>query len=151
MHISSYITKIFIGVVVVVLLGGYALFEARGLILGPHIYIDAPQNGATYAEPLMHISGRTRFVTTMTINNRPIALHENGTFTNALPLKAGYNVIVLEAQDRFDRSVTQTLHLMHNRAQDYPLDIDTYIPYAEENNDIQNTEEDGGQEELTAE
>lgn len=94
----------------------YALFEARGLIAGPALSIDSPKNGETIYEPAVQITGNTRSITELTINGGVIAVHENGTFSNAVVLKDGYNEIVLTVKDRFNREVSETLQIMHERS-----------------------------------
>src|SRR5690606_26776513 len=109
----SHNIKKILATLVVVFIVGYALFEARGLIMGPILNVIEPHNGKTVYEPVVLIEGNTHSITHMTINGRSIAIHENGDFSNAVVLKEGYNEIVLVAKDRFGREVSETLQIMH--------------------------------------
>lgn len=107
--------KTLIGICVGIFIVSYALFEARGLIFGPRITISNPPDGALMTDPIVYITGTTSGVQDMTLNGRTVALHENDSFSNAVVLKEGYNIVVLEARDRFGRIFTRTLQLMHKR------------------------------------
>lgn len=100
---------------VIIMLVVYSLFAARGIIQNPRISIESPQNGTTIYSPLVTISGNTNTISYLRINGRSIPIHENNTFSNAIVLKEGYNVITLEAGDRFGRTTQRELHLMHTR------------------------------------
>lgn len=117
---SNAIKKI-LAVAVLIFIMLYALFEARGLILGPILGVNDSFNGESVTDSVVHIEGSTRSVSEIKINGRTIALHENGHFSNAVVLKEGYNEIVLEAKDRFGREINKTLQIMHER-KPFPLE-----------------------------
>lgn len=97
-----------IGIVVVFMLT-YALFEARGIIAGPHITIDAPIAMQTYGEPVVRLTGTAERVSRLTLNGRDISMSESGTFEEQLVFLPGYNETTLVAWGRFGETTSQTL------------------------------------------
>ena len=91
---------------------GYSLFQAQKLISGPIIEIYTPQNGATYNQTLIEIDGRARNVSYLNLDNRPIFTDKNGYFKEKLLLSPGYNIIKLDAKDKFNTYREKTLQVV---------------------------------------
>ncbi len=91
---------------------GYSLFQAQKLLSGPIIDIYSPQNGATYSETLIEIEGRARNISYLNLNDRPIFTDKNGYFKEKLLLSPGYNVIKLDARDKFKAHIEKRLELI---------------------------------------
>ena len=79
----------------------YSFFQAEKIISGPIIEIYNPQSGATYKNPLIEVNGRARNVSYLNLNDRPIFTDKDGYFKEKLLLSPGYNVIKLDATDKF--------------------------------------------------
>jgi hypothetical protein len=94
------------------ILGGYALFEARGIIIGPTIEITGPKNGEGFDESLTTIEGHAKHVSFISLNDHPITVNESGYFREKLLLSPGYNIIKLKVVDRFGRERTSFLELL---------------------------------------
>lgn len=90
----------------------YSLFQAWKLISGPIIDIYTPQNGATYNQTLIEIDGRARNVSYLSMNDRKIFTDKNGYFKEQLLLSPGYNVIKLDAKDKFGTYTEKKLELI---------------------------------------
>lgn len=93
---------------------GYAIFEARGIIRGPIIENLKPENGSSFAENLIEISGRTKNVAFLKLNDHPISMDENRFFQEKYLLSPGYNIIKLEAKDRMGRKKILYLEYLYN-------------------------------------
>jgi hypothetical protein len=91
---------------------GYSLFQAWKLISGPIIDIYTPQNGATYSQTLIEISGRARNVAYINLNGRKIFTDKNGYFKEQLLLSPGYNILKLDARDKFGTYTEKKLELI---------------------------------------
>lgn len=100
-----------LGVVVVL---GYGLFVATPYLLGPSLTLRSPQNGTTLTSPTITISGETERVSYLSINNLAVPLLEDGTFFVERAYPKGYTVLVVEARDRFGRTITDTVRFIHN-------------------------------------
>ncbi len=91
---------------------GYSLFQAQKLIRGPIIDIYTPENGATYNQTLIQIEGRARNIAYLNLNDRPIFTDKNGYFSEKLLLSTGYNIIKLDARDKFKNYTEKRLEII---------------------------------------
>lgn len=99
--------------VAIALVGAYFMFQARGVIAGPTLSIEFPQNGSTVNESLVNVVGHAPAAAHLSLNDRPIFTTPDGRFDEELILAKGYNVLSIEAKDRFGRSNRQTLELIY--------------------------------------
>ena len=104
--------KIILYVLFGIIIVGYSIFQAWKLISGPIIDIYSPQNGATYTNTLIEISGRARNVSYLNLNDRPIFTDKDGYFKEKLLLLPGYNIIKLDARDKFKTYTEKKLELI---------------------------------------
>ena len=109
----SYILFIRISILVVVslIIVGYGLFQARDLLRGPEISISSPQNGSSFASSTVVVAGLASNITHISLDDRPIFVDKLGNFSEELLLSPGYNIIKLEAQDKFGRKKVKLLEL----------------------------------------
>lgn len=105
--------KTFIIVTSFLLLLGYAGFRAENLIRGPELTITSPQTGTTTNSALIEIRGTTRNISYVTLNGDKITTDKNGSFKNKLLLSYGYNIITVEAKDRFGKVINRTIQLVY--------------------------------------
>lgn len=88
---------------VCIAIAGYALYETRNIIMGPVILVDEPTNGATTRQSLLEVRGRTKNISSITLNDRPITVDESGIFREEITLATGYNIAKISGRDRFGR------------------------------------------------
>lgn len=105
--------RVVVGIIFVSLIVGYSFFQARKILGGPQIKIDEPQNGSAFEEPLVVIKGRTRNINSISLNDRPIFIDDEGYFSEKLLLSAGYNIIEIQAKDRFGKETEERLELVY--------------------------------------
>jgi|SRR3989344_3230196 len=110
---SRRLLRITLLVATLLLVGGYSLFEARFLIQGPVITVDAPLNGQRLSDPLVQIAGKAKNISDIALNERKIFIDEKGQFREHLLLYYGYNVLTLTAHDRFGRETRKILELVY--------------------------------------
>src|SRR3989344_1355564 len=91
---------------------GYSIFQAQKLLTGPVIEIYTPQNGATYNQTLIEIYGRAKNAAYINLNDRPIFTDKEGYFREKLLLSPGYNIIKLDARDKFKKYTEKKLELI---------------------------------------
>ena len=106
------ILRISIVTLLVLIIVGYSLFQAKKLITGPVIDIYTPQNGATYNQTLIEIDGRALNTAHLNLNGRKIFTDKEGYFKEKLLLSPGYNIIKLDAVDKFKKYTEKTLELI---------------------------------------
>ena len=80
----------------------YVLFQARFLIAGPQITLTKEPNAVQSGEVVM-IEGMAKNIVSITLNDRPIFVSEDGRFIEALILENGYSIMTLRAHDRYGR------------------------------------------------
>ncbi len=90
----------------------YSLFQAKKLITGPVIDIYSPINGSTYNQALIEVEGRARNIAYLNLDDRPIFTDKNGYFKEKLLLSPGYNIIKLDARDKFKKYTEKKLELI---------------------------------------
>ena len=98
---------------IVCIVTGYAYFASRDYILGPRIVISEPINGSTHSTSTVLIRCQALRIQDITLNNRPILIDEQGNFSETLLLFPGYNVSLISAQDKFDRTIEYKLELVY--------------------------------------
>ena len=98
-------------VVLIILLYAYARIEP--FARGPQIVITFPSNGLTVLEPLLVVEGIIAGASHITFNGRQIYTSETGELNERMLLSGGYNVIELNASDRFERTTKRFLEIMY--------------------------------------
>ena len=101
----------FISIALAVIIG-YSIFQTWKIIRGPIIEIYTPENGSTYSQSLIEIEGRARNIAYLNLNDRPIFTDKDGYFSEKLLLSPGYNIIRLDAQDKFKHYTEKRLELI---------------------------------------
>jgi hypothetical protein len=99
---------IFLGLAIL----GYTIFQSQKIISGPVINILSPQNGSTLNEELILIEGMTKNISHINLNDRQIFTDKNGYFAEKFLLSPGYNVIKIDAEDKFNKKEQKILELI---------------------------------------
>ncbi|MFZ2523547.1 MAG: hypothetical protein WAW92_04150 [Minisyncoccia bacterium] len=90
----------------------YSVFQAWKIIEGPVISILSPENGRTFNETLISIEGQAKNVSHLYLNDRPIYTDKNGYFNEKFLLSPGYNIVKLNAVDKFRKYTEKRLYLV---------------------------------------
>jgi Glucodextranase, domain B len=90
----------------------YSLFQAQKIIQGPQIKLDSPLNGATYTTSLIEVKGVAKNITLLLIDNNKTLTDLQGNFSVKLLLTPGYNIINLEARDKFGAKVQKKVEVI---------------------------------------
>ncbi len=94
---------------------GYSAFQARKIVEGPEIKITSPvQLGGSVSEPLVKLAGIATNIKEISLNGSPIYIDEQGNFNERLVLLRGYNIIKLEAKDKFNKETKKVIELNLN-------------------------------------
>ncbi len=95
-------------VLVLTILAGYGFIEAWPLLAGPALSIASPQNGASFPDGIVTVSGSASRIAMLALDGAPVLHDENGNFTTTLTFPRGGSILTFVATDRFGRSVTAT-------------------------------------------
>lgn len=111
-------TRTFIRIILIVLalvaIAGYSLFQARHLIAGPILEIHTPHTGERFEDSFIEIVGNATNISYISLNGREIFIDQEGRFSEKLILMEGYNIMTLMARDRFGRTVSKKIELVHS-------------------------------------
>ena len=102
----------FVGLLILIL--GYSAFQARKIVGGPELTITSPIITDIVTDPLVRVTGVAKNIKEITLNGTPIYIDEQGNFNEKLVLLAGYNIIELEAKDKFNKETKKTIELSFN-------------------------------------
>lgn len=98
-----------LGIFVVI---GYSLVALTGFVRGPRITLESPRNGVGATMPLAIVSGRVLHASSLAINGATTPLNLAGDFSKQLLLAEGYNIISVEATDRYGRTTKEERKLI---------------------------------------
>ena len=114
------IAGIVIIVISVIVLGAYGYLQFREYLRGPGLLLTEPENGAAFASPLIAIAGRAENAAFLTLNGKQIFTDEQGDFREKLLLQEGYNILAIDARDRFGRTARKIVGVVYKSASSSP-------------------------------
>ncbi len=91
----------------------YAYIQSHSILAGPSITITTPRNGITVSQPEVLVEGIAKNISRISLDDRVIFVDEQGRFSEKLILGVGYNIIEVEAKDKFGKSAATTLELIY--------------------------------------
>jgi hypothetical protein len=100
---------IFFAVIIV----GYGALEAKNLAEGPIVSIISPTSGDVATSSVITIKGVAKNVSFITLNGDQIFTDENGNFSEDRIISTGYNVITVNARDKFGKKVEKVLYITY--------------------------------------
>lgn len=109
----SFYIKFTLIILFVIIISGYAFFQAKNIVLGPVVEITQPINGSSVESSLIEVRGKAKNISHISMNGRQIFTDDKGLFSEKLLLSYGYNIITIKAQDRFDREIEKKLELIY--------------------------------------
>jgi len=83
----------------------FGLYKAKDFLVGPKIVIESPIDGQAVSNSYLEIRGAAKNVSLLYLNGRQIFTDQNGNFKENLLLARGYNILQIEAKDKFNREV----------------------------------------------
>ena len=95
--------------VLIVLVGGYAIFQARGVIFYPRLVVVEPKNGALLHTTDVRVRGRADANTMVWIDGRHAQSDEKGNFEDVISAYPGYNEIGIMVKNRFNKETKTSI------------------------------------------
>ncbi len=80
----------------------YAIFRSSNLILGVKIKNVNIVDGAKVTESILAVKGNAKNAINLTLNGQIIFIDKMGNFNETIALLPGYNIVEIEARDKFD-------------------------------------------------
>lgn len=100
----------------------FAFYRSYNLIFGVKIKNINVENGATVLTGVEHISGNAKNAVLLTLNGREISIDRDGNFDEAISLSPGYNIVSIEAKDKFGSTDHKDYQLIYKN-QPVPLEV----------------------------
>ena len=91
---------------------GYSFFALKDVLRRPRIDITTPQTGYVTTTPMITIAGRVLRGNLFFINNATTTIDLDGNFSEQLLLSSGYNIMTLEARDRYGRTGSEVIEMI---------------------------------------
>lgn len=91
---------------------GYSFFALKDVLRGPRIDIETPESGYSTTTQMIGVSGRVFRGNLFFINNATTTIDLEGNFSEQLLLSSGYNIMTLEARDRYGRTRSETIEMI---------------------------------------
>ncbi len=89
----------------------YSLYRSSEIIFGIKIKDVNIVDGASYTEEVQKISGNAKNAVRLTLNGREISIDKKGNFEETILLFSGYNIITIEAKDKFGSTDKEIFHI----------------------------------------
>lgn len=90
----------------------YAFFRSYDLVFGVKIKNINILNGETMTASVINISGNAKNAINLVLNGREIPIDKKGDFSEKIALLPGYNIINIEARDKFGNSDKKNFRLI---------------------------------------
>ncbi|MEK7646217.1 MAG: hypothetical protein AAB381_00790 [Patescibacteria group bacterium] len=97
---------------IVLIVGGYAVWRSLDYVRGPEITIFEPTQYATLATSTVIIRGDTQRINELFFNGTPIAINEDGAFGIISTVFSGINIYTFMAQDSFGRKTSTEIRIV---------------------------------------
>lgn len=82
----------------------YTIFQTKSINRGVVLNIEGIKDGQTFSNSIVPIQGNAVHASHLYVNGREIAVDIKGDFKYELVMSSGYNIITVEAEDRFSKS-----------------------------------------------
>jgi len=89
----------------------YAFFEGRALLRGPTINVSP--RVMEVSDSFVIVSGTAERITQLSLNGAPIAITEDGAFEEGYVLTPGYNLLILDARDKYGKTAQRSIEIFY--------------------------------------
>lgn len=96
----------------------YTIFQTKAISRGVDLIVNGLTDGVSIDNGLVSISGKATHATHLLINGREIVIDEEDNFKEELVLSPGYNIITIEAEDRFDKKTQEVYRVLYEETRE---------------------------------
>jgi|SRR3989344_5849562 len=96
-----------------ILIAVFAFFRSHDLIFGVKIRDVNITDGQRATNSILSVTGNAKNATKLTLNGREISIDQTGNFNETIALLLGYNVITINAEDKFGYSDEKNYKLIY--------------------------------------
>lgn len=90
----------------------YVILKTQAVSTGVKLHVEGISDGAVYSESTLLISGNAARAKHLLVNGREIFINQTGDFSDTLVLSPGYNIMTIEAEDKFGTITKETFEVI---------------------------------------
>lgn len=91
----------------------YTVFQTKSLTKGVNLHINGVSDGQVFEGDTLALTGQAIHANHLSINGREILVDKEDRFTEELVLSPGYNIITVEAEDKFKKKTGNTYRVFY--------------------------------------
>lgn len=99
----------------------YSIFQTKAIAKGADVTINGIENGQIFKDSFVELQGVAVHANHLSINGKELVIDEKNNFTDELVLSPGYNIITVEAKDRFDKKTKKVYEVFYDENQENPV------------------------------
>lgn len=97
-------------------IAAFAFYTSYDLIFGVKIKNISIVDNAKLTESLLKVTGNAKHAAVLTLNGREISINKQGDFEETIALLPGYNIVSIEAKDKFGSIDQKNYKLIYEAA-----------------------------------
>jgi len=113
--VTPKIVTIFLSLLILSVVGYYFWHQLSSFNSEPYLFVSSPLVDEITNDSEIIISGETEIGIILKINGEDVFVDENGYFKENIMLQPGKNVIIIEAVNRFDKTVRETRNIIYEK------------------------------------
>ncbi|MES2416423.1 MAG: hypothetical protein V4504_01865 [Patescibacteria group bacterium] len=90
----------------------YAFFRSKDLIFGVHIKNVNIVDGVKLETNILTVTGNAKNAVLLSLNGREISIDQNGNWNETIVVLPGYNIVKINAKDKFGHTDEKNYKLM---------------------------------------
>jgi cytoskeletal protein RodZ len=95
--------NLFLVFLVLLALIGYILFQSRGALVDPSLFLSSPKENAVISSSIVTVIGKTDSNATVFVDNFSVSVDSNGVFTKVINVFPGKATITIRVVNRFGK------------------------------------------------
>ena len=84
-------------------IGVYSIFQVNALAKGVNLEVKGIEDGETLQTGVVELAGLAEHASVLTVNGKEVSIDKESNFKSELVLSPGYNIISIEAEDKFKK------------------------------------------------
>lgn len=98
-------------------IGIYSIFQIKALAQGVNLDIRGIVDGAVFKKDNLMLEGLALHANLITINGKEVSVDQDSNFSEELVLSPGYNIITIEAQDKFNKKSKEIYRVIYEESE----------------------------------
>jgi hypothetical protein len=93
----------------------YSIFQTRSLTKGVDLIVEGIKDGQIFEGNILSLYGKAVHAKHISINDKEILIDTEENFKEEVVLSPGYNIITIEAKDKFDKKTNLTYRVFYKQ------------------------------------